>query len=76
MVDIEKLALLARIKLTSLEKEKLQKEFEKIMKGNVFAKIGEVISDKKLTVIGLNEKFVVKEDVNELKKVWKNTFDW
>ncbi len=31
MVDIEKLALLARIKLTSLEKEKLQKEFEKIL---------------------------------------------
>ncbi len=61
--------------LVEIDKSK-QKEFEKIMKGNVFAKIGEVISDKKLTVIGLNEKFVVKEDVNELKKVWKNTFDW
>jgi len=31
MVDIEKLALLARIKLTPLEKEKLQKEFKKIL---------------------------------------------
>ena len=31
MVDIEKLALLARIKLTSQEKEKPQKEFRKIL---------------------------------------------
>jgi len=31
MVDIEKLALLARIKLTPTEKEKLQKEFEDIL---------------------------------------------
>jgi len=31
MVDIEKLALLARIKLGSDEKEKLQKEFEDVL---------------------------------------------
>lgn len=31
MVDIEKLALLARIKLAPKEKEKLQKEFEAIL---------------------------------------------
>lgn len=31
MIDIEKLALLARIKLTPAEKEKLQKEFKKIL---------------------------------------------
>ncbi|MFH0936667.1 MAG: Asp-tRNA(Asn)/Glu-tRNA(Gln) amidotransferase subunit GatC [Candidatus Daviesbacteria bacterium] len=30
-IDIEKLALLARIKLTPQEKEKLQKEFEAIL---------------------------------------------
>jgi len=53
-----------------------EKEFEKIMKGNVFAKIGEVTGNKKLTIIGLNGKTVVDEDVNELKKVWKSTFDW
>jgi phosphoribosylformylglycinamidine synthase len=55
---------------------KKEKEFEKIMKGNVFAKIGEVTADKKFIVIGLNKKSVVEEDVNELKKVWKDTFDW
>jgi phosphoribosylformylglycinamidine synthase len=52
------------------------KEFEKIMKGNVFAKIGEVTAGKKLIVIGLNKKHIVEEDVNKLKKVWKGTFDW
>jgi len=31
MIDIEKLALLARIKLTSTEKEKLKKEFKEIL---------------------------------------------
>jgi len=53
-----------------------EKEFERIMKGNVFAKIGEVTDDKKVVVIGLNKKPVVNEDVNELKKVWKSMFDW
>jgi len=53
-----------------------EKEFERIMKGNILAKIGEVTDDKKLVVIGLNKKPVVNEDVNELKKVWKSTFDW
>ncbi|MDI6826437.1 MAG: phosphoribosylformylglycinamidine synthase subunit PurL [Candidatus Aenigmarchaeota archaeon] len=52
-----------------------EKEFEKIMKGNVFAKIGEVTGDKKLVVVGLNGK-IVEENVLELKKVWKSTFDW
>ncbi len=55
---------------------KNEKEFEKIMRGNVFAKIGELTADKKLTVNGLNGKPVVDENVNELKKVWKSTFDW
>jgi len=53
-----------------------QKEFEKIMKGNVFAKIGEVTNVKKLIVIGLKGRTVVEEDISELKRVWKKTFDW
>jgi phosphoribosylformylglycinamidine synthase len=61
--------------LVEVDKSK-EKEFEKIMKGNVFARIGEVTDDKKLIVIGLNKKSVVEEDVNELKKVWKSTFNW
>ena len=61
--------------LVEVNKNK-EKEFEKIMKGNVFARIGEVTADKKLIIIGLNKKAVVEEDVNELKKVWKSTFDW
>jgi phosphoribosylformylglycinamidine synthase len=53
-----------------------QNEFEKIMKDNIFARIGEVTKNKKLIVIGLNDKPVVEEDTNELKGVWKSTFDW
>jgi phosphoribosylformylglycinamidine synthase len=55
---------------------KNEKEFKKIMRGNVFAKIGEVTADKKLTVNGLKGKPIVSENVNELKKVWKSTFNW
>jgi phosphoribosylformylglycinamidine synthase len=61
--------------LVEVDKNK-EKEFEKVMKGNVFAKIGEVTADRKLIVNGLNERPVVKENINELKKVWKSTFDW
>jgi phosphoribosylformylglycinamidine synthase len=57
-------------------KRENEKDFEEIMKGNVFAKIGEVTVDKKLIVIGLKGKTVVDEDVIELKRVWKSTFDW
>ena len=46
------------------------------MNGNVFAKIGEVTADEKLVVVGLKGKPVVDEDVIELKRVWKGTFDW
>jgi phosphoribosylformylglycinamidine synthase len=53
-----------------------EKEFEEIMRGNIFAKIGEVTDDKKFTVIGLNNKPIVDENVSELKKIWKSTFDW
>ena len=61
--------------LVEVDKNK-QEEFEKIMEGNDFARIGEVTGDKKLIVIGLNDKRVVEEDVDELKKVWKRTFNW
>jgi phosphoribosylformylglycinamidine synthase len=61
--------------LVEVDKNK-QDEFERIMGGNIFAKIGEVTTDKKLVVIGLNGKSVVEEDVLELKRVWKGTFDW
>ncbi len=61
--------------LVEVDKSK-QDEFEKTMEGNVFARIGEVTTNKKLVVIGLNDKPVIKEGVNELKKNWKSTFDW
>lgn len=48
MVDIEKLALLARIKLDSKEKDKLQREFEGIL-----SYVSEL---KKVNVGGISDK--------------------
>ncbi len=61
--------------LVEVDKGK-QKEFEKIMEGNSFARIGEVTEVKRLVIIGLKGNPIVEEDINELKKVWKSTFDW
>jgi len=47
-LDVERLALLARIKLTSTEKEKIQKEFKKIL--DYFSKL------KKADVRGMTDK--------------------
>ncbi len=61
--------------LVEVDKGK-QKEFEKIIEGNSFARIGEVTEVKRLVIIGLKGNPIVEEDINELKKVWKSTFDW
>lgn len=63
MIDIKKLALLARIKLTPLEKTKLQKEFKKIL--DYISKLKEVdikgVIDKEAGKT-VNLKNVVRED--------------
>jgi phosphoribosylformylglycinamidine synthase len=53
-----------------------EKRFEEVMNGSTFAKIGIITDDKCLTFVGLDGKTVVKEDINELKKVWRSTFNW
>lgn len=59
--DIEKLALLARIKLTPKEKEKLQKEFEAIL--DYISKLKEV------DVSGINDEEV--DRTTDLKNVMR-----
>jgi phosphoribosylformylglycinamidine synthase len=61
--------------LVEVSKEKA-KNFEKIMKGCVFSKIGEVTKKKKLVIIGIKGNEVINEYINELKRTWKETFDW
>ncbi|MBU2109435.1 Asp-tRNA(Asn)/Glu-tRNA(Gln) amidotransferase subunit GatC [Patescibacteria group bacterium] len=67
-IDIEKLALLARIKLTPKEKERLQKEFEDIL--NYISKLKEVdvseISDEEAGRT-TDLKNVMREDENSHK---------
>lgn len=64
-VDIEKLALLARIKLAPKEKKKLQKEFEEIL--NYVSKLKEIdikgIGDKEASET-INLENVMRDDEN------------
>lgn len=64
-LDLEKLALLARIKLAPKEKEKLQKEFEAIL--NYVSKLKEVdvegIGDKEASET-MNLENVMRDDEN------------
>ncbi len=64
-IDIEKLALLARIKLAPKEKEKLQKEFEEIL--NYVSKLKEIdiegIGDKEASET-INLENVMRDDEN------------
>jgi len=48
-------------------------EFEKIMEGIVYSLIGQVITDKRLKIKGLNGKLILDDDISELKDSWKST---
>jgi phosphoribosylformylglycinamidine (FGAM) synthase-like enzyme len=48
-------------------------EFEDLMENKPYAHIGEVTSDQKLLVHGLNGKVVVDTGVAELRRSWKKT---
>ncbi len=48
-------------------------EFEDLMKNKPCAKIGEVTSDQRLLIRGLNGKAVVDADAAELRRRWKKT---
>lgn len=60
MINVEKLALLARIKLTPTEKEKLQKEFEDIL--NYVSQL------KKVDVRGVEEDEKINNVMREDEK--------
>lgn len=62
MPDIEKLALLARIKLTSTEKEKLQKEFGDILEYVSQLKQVDVRSAKEERATVLDLRDVMRDD--------------
>lgn len=57
-------------------KREKQNKFEKAMKGNKFALIGEVTSEKRLIVKGIDGKKIINSDLDELKRSWKETLRW
>ncbi|MBU4075637.1 MAG: phosphoribosylformylglycinamidine synthase subunit PurL [Euryarchaeota archaeon] len=51
------------------------KRFEEIMKGNVFADVGEVTSQQNFSVMD-GEKVVLSAGIDELKEAWQKTLRW
>jgi len=52
--------------------EKCEKDFETVMKGTVYAKIGKVTKTPRLCIYGLDGKVVVDASINELLACWKS----
>ncbi len=50
-------------------------EVEEIMKGNVFADVGEVTSRQDFSVMD-GEKVVLSAGIDELKEAWQKTLRW
>jgi phosphoribosylformylglycinamidine synthase len=53
-----------------------RKRFELIMKGRVHAKIGEVLSEARLKVKGLDGAVIIDEDIGRLKRAWQQPLDF
>jgi len=51
-------------------------EFENVMNGNLYARIGRVRNDKEFVVKGLKDNVVVKASIDELKEAWQKTLRW
>ena len=51
-------------------------EFEKLMRGNVWARIGRVRNDKRFLIRGLEGQWAVEADIDELKKAYKKPLRW
>ena len=51
------------------------RRFEEIMKGNVFADVGEVTARKDFSVMD-GEKVVLSAGIDELKEAWQKTLWW
>jgi len=48
-------------------------EFEKALKGNVFAEIGEVTEKKCFVVKGLDGNMIINDDIYAFKEAWQQT---
>lgn len=53
-----------------------QGEFERIMKGNVYACIGKVCEGEEFKVIGVNGEVIICANIRDLKEAWQSTLRW
>ncbi len=53
--------------------QKASDEFEALMKGAIFSRVGKVTKSSNLCIRGLTEKIVVDASLNDLLKSWKET---
>lgn len=54
--------------------QKVSDEFEALMKGVIFSRIGKVTKTSNLCIRGLTKKIVVDASLDDLVKSWKETF--
>jgi len=52
------------------------KEFEKVMAGNVFSRIGRTAKNETLRVLGKDGSEIIKESIYILKGCWQKTMKW
>lgn len=52
------------------------KEFETIMRGTVFSRVGKVREDKKLIIHDLKDETIIDVDIDQLKTAWKTPMNW
>ncbi|MGB2762238.1 MAG: phosphoribosylformylglycinamidine synthase subunit PurS [Minisyncoccales bacterium] len=53
---------------------KNKERFEKMIKGNIFSKIGYVGNNEILRIKGVNKKIIIQENIYKLKEAWQSTF--
>ena len=51
-----------------------KERFEKMLKGNIFSKIGYVENNEILRIKGVNKKIIIQENIYKLKEAWQSTF--
>ena len=51
-----------------------KKKFEKVLKGNAYAQIGKVTKEQKIIIRGLDDKIIVKTDVEKALEAYRATF--
>ncbi len=61
--------------IVEVKKEKAA-EFERVLKGNAYARIGTVSEDRKLQISGSGGRMIVNSRIERLKEAWQSPLRW